>query len=141
MSSPPASSSPVNWVSIGTGELVIITKEEIINHQEFGGAVQNNDSDVIISQNPELYSAYPNPFNGQVVIPFKVPKNNETMISVFNISGHSVYDKYLSSKEKETGKIIWKPNTNKDYLLPSGVYIIKMFSGYNTKTSKIMFIK
>ena len=141
MSSPPASSSPVNWVSIGTGELVIITKEEIINHQEFGGAVQNNDSDVIISQNPELYSAYPNPFNGQVVIPFKVPKNNETMISVFNISGHSVYDKYLSSKEKETGKIIWKPNTNKDYLLPSGVYIIKMFSGLNTKTSKIMFIK
>ena len=140
MSSPPASSSPVNWVSIGAGELVIITKEEIINHQEFG-AVQNNDSDVIIPQNPELYPAYPNPFNGQVVIPFKVLKNNETMISVFNISGNSVYNKYLSSKEKETGKIIWRPNTNKDYLLPSGVYIIKMVSGLNIKTSKIMFIK
>ena len=52
-----------------------------------------------------------------------------------------MYNKYLSTREKEAGKIIWNPDKAAEYSLASGVYIIKMPSGVNVKTSKIMFIK
>ena len=52
-----------------------------------------------------------------------------------------MYNKYLSTREKESGKIIWQPDKDAKYSLASGVYIIKMISGVDVKTSKIMFIK
>ena len=140
MSSPPTNSSSDNWESITSGELIVLKKDGIIRHQAFG-VMQNNEPEIIAPQYPELYSAYPNPFNGQVVIPFKIPRNNKTLISIYNIAGKNVYNKYLSTKEKENGKIIWRPEGNTDYLLPSGVYVIKMMSDANTQSSKIMFIK
>ena len=140
MSSPPTNSSSDSWDPITNGELVVLKKDGIIRHQAFG-VMQNNEPEITIPQYLELYSAYPNPFNGQVVIPFKIPNNNKTLISIFNIAGNNVYSKYLSTKEKETGKIIWRPEGNAGYLLPSGVYLIKLISDENTKTSKIMFIK
>jgi len=140
MSSPPTNSSSDNWESITSGELIVLKKDGIIRHQAFG-VMQNNEPEIIAPQYPELYSAYPNPFNGQVVIPFKIPSNSKTLISIYNIAGKTVYNKYLSAKEKENGKIIWRPEGNTDYLLPSGVYVIKMMSDANTQSSKIMFIK
>ena len=140
MSSPPTNSSSDSWEPITTGELVVLKKDGIIRHQAFG-VMQNNEPEITIPQYPELYSAYPNPFNGQVVIPFKIPNNNKTLISIFNMAGNNVYSKYLSTKEKETGKIIWRPEGNEGYMLPSAVYIIKLISDEDIKTSKIMFIK
>lgn len=140
MSSPPVNSSSDSWESIAYGELVVLKKDGITRHQAFG-VMQNNEPEITVPQYPELYSAYPNPFNGQVVIPFKIPNKNKTLISIFNIAGNNVYNKYLSTKEKETGKIIWRPEGNAGYMLPSGVYVIKMISDEITNTSKIMFIK
>ena len=140
MSSPPIYSYSESWEPIASGELAILKKDGINRHQAFG-VIQNNEPEITIPQYPELYPAYPNPFNGQVVIPFKIPNNNKTLISIFNIGGNNVYNKYLSTKEKETGKIIWRPEGNAGYLLPSGVYLLKMMSDKNTQTSKIMFIK
>ena len=140
MSSPPTDNSSDVWESIASGELVVLKKDEIDRYQAFG-VMQNNESEITVPQYPDLYPAYPNPFNGQVVIPFKIPNNNKTLISIFNIAGNNVYSKYLSTKEKEAGKIIWRPQSNSGYLLPSGVYLIKLISETNTNTSKIMFIK
>ena len=140
MSSPPVNGSIDGWEPIASGELVVIKKDGINRYQAFG-LMQNNDQEITVPKYPELYPAYPNPFNGQVVIPFKIPSNNKTLISIYNIAGNNVYRKYLSTKEKETGKIIWRPEGNAGYLLPSGIYIVKMISDKNTQTSKIMFIK
>jgi hypothetical protein len=140
MSSPPTNSISDSWEPIASGELIVLKKDGINRHQAFG-VMQNNEPEITVPQYPELYPAYPNPFNGQVVIPFKIPNNNKTLISIFNIGGNNVYSKYLSTKEKETGKIIWRPEGNEGYLLPSGVYVVKMISDKNTQTSKIMFIK
>ena len=103
--------------------------------------VQNNDPEILVPQRPELFPAYPNPFNGQVVIPFKALNDRLNSISIFNISGVEVYKNNLSQTDIESGQITWRPNSNMNESLSSGVYIIKMFSGLDVKTSKIMFIK
>ena len=140
MSSPPDNSVSYNWEPISSGELIILNKDGSTRYPSFA-VVQSSESEIVVPQKPELYPAYPNPFNGQVVIPFKAIGDRPISISIFNISGISVYNKYLSTREKESGKIIWQPDKAAEYYLASGVYIIKMTSGVNVKTSKIMFIK
>jgi hypothetical protein len=140
MSSPPDNSVSYNWEPISSGELIILNKDGSTRYPSFA-VLQSSESEIVVPQKPELYPAYPNPFNGQVVIPFKAIGDRPISISIFNISGISVYNKYLSTREKEAGKIIWKPDKPAEYSLASGVYIIKMTSGVNVKTSKIMFIK
>jgi len=103
--------------------------------------VQNNDPEIVVPLQPELFPAYPNPFNGQVVIPFKALNDRLNSISIFNISGVQVYDNNLSQKEIESGQITWRPNPNMNQSISSGVFIIKMISGSVIQTSKIMFIK
>ncbi|MCS5651165.1 MAG: T9SS type A sorting domain-containing protein, partial [Candidatus Marinimicrobia bacterium] len=140
MSSPPNNSVSYNWEPISSGELIILNKDGFTRYPSFA-VVQSSDSEIVVPQKPELYPAYPNPFNGQVVIPFKAISDRPISMSIFNISGISVYSKYLSTREKESGKIIWQPDKAVEYSHSSGVYIIKMISGVNVKTSKIMFIK
>ena len=103
--------------------------------------VQNNDPEIVVPLQPELFPAYPNPFNGPVVIPFKALNDRLNSITIFNISGVQVYNNYLSRKEIESRQITWRPNSNMKQTLSSGVFIIKMSSGSDVQTSKIMFIK
>jgi len=140
MSSPPNNSASYNWEPISSGEMIILNKDGSIRYPSFA-VLESNEPEIIFPQKPELYPAYPNPFNGQVVIPFKVISDRSVSVSIFNISGINVYNKYLSTREKESGKIIWQPDKTAEYSLSSGVYIIKMTSGADVKTSKIMFIK
>jgi hypothetical protein len=120
--------------------MIILNKDGYTRYPSFA-VLQSSEPEIIFPQKPELYPAYPNPFNGQVVIPFKVISDRSVSVSIFNISGINVYNKYLSTREKESGKIIWQPDKTAEYSLSSGVYIIKMTSGADVKTSKIMFIK
>ena len=140
MSSPPNNSASYNWEPISSGEMIILNKDGYTRYPSFA-VLQSSEPEIIFPQKPELYPAYPNPFNGQVVIPFKVVSDRTVSLSIFNISGINVYNKYLSTREKESGKIIWQPDKTAEYSLSSGVYIIKMTSGADVKTSKIMFIK
>ena len=44
-------------------------------------------------------------------------------------------------REIESGQVTWRPNSNMSQTTSSGVYIIKMTSGLDVQTSKIMLIK
>ena len=68
-------------------------------------------------------------------------EKTNSLISIFTIAGDNVFSKYLSSSEKESGRITWQPDKTMKHSPASGVYIIKMNSGVEIKTSKIMFIK
>ena len=140
MSSPPENSLSYQWESISTGELIVLKNTGVIRYPGFA-VVQNNDPEILVPQRPELFPAYPNPFNGQVVIPFKALNDRLNSISIFNISGIEVYNNNLSLREIESGQITWRPNSNINQSLSTGVYIIKMVSGLDVQTSKIMFIK
>ncbi|MCS5551338.1 MAG: T9SS type A sorting domain-containing protein, partial [Gammaproteobacteria bacterium] len=126
MSSPPNNSSTsYNWEPISSGELIVLKKDGMTRYPSLA-VLQSNEPEIIPPLQAQLYPAYPNPFNGQVVIPFRVPSNRNSLISIFNVSGHNVYSKYLSFSEKESGNITWQPDKDTKHSLTSGVYIIKM---------------
>ena len=126
------------WEPISNGELVVLTEFGVNRYPSFA-VVQSNDPDIIISKNHELFPAYPNPFNGYVVIPFSIPYNRNNSVSISNIFGNQVYYKDITRNDLYKGSITWVPNNRAK--LSSGLYIIKMISGTKNITSKIMFIK
>ena len=80
MSSPAQNSADgFYWESILTGELVVLSKTGYIRYPSFA-TVQGNIPDVIIPSEIRIRPAYPNPFNGSVVIPFIAPMNQNVNI-------------------------------------------------------------
>ena len=140
LSTPSINIDPLDVKSI---HLSIVSQDSLSNNWNYHLIIQDGKSgtDSNVPIDFKLTNPYPNPFNGQVVIPFKALNDRLNSIYIFNISGVQVYNNNLSQKEIESGQITWRPNSNMDQSLSSGVFIIKMTSGLDVQTSKIMFIK
>jgi hypothetical protein len=82
-------------------------------------------------------SAYPNPFNGRVNIQFRIFKEDEINIAIFNILGQKIQTLYPADEFK-TGlyNISWDAGSN-----PSGVYYCVFSTNYGMKSLQLMFIK
>jgi hypothetical protein len=88
-----------------------------------------------------LYHNFPNPFNSQTEISFRINKTGTLQISIYNILGEEV--KLLENKEFLPGKyrVEWDGKDNNGMNLPSGGYIIRVnFSG-SVKTIKTILLK
>ncbi len=87
-----------------------------------------------------LYHNYPNPFNDNTVIRFKVPFTEDVEIKIYNIQGQVVSDFFNTAIPEGDYRIIWKPEQ-----LSSGLYFCRMqvgsFLTLYQKTIKLMYIK
>ncbi len=83
-----------------------------------------------------LYQAYPNPFNSNTVINFKIPKYTLTEINIFNIQGKLVtnlLNKYLPAGEHS---ILWYSAD-----IPSGLYFYQLKTDEFIKSRKVILQK
>ncbi len=81
-------------------------------------------------------NCYPNPFNSNSIIEFKIPQMTNIKIYVYDLLGRRV--KTLLNENKEIGE--YKINFNSDKL-PSGVYFIGLITEYDNKFIKIISLK
>ena len=87
-----------------------------------------------------LYHNYPNPFNDNTVIRFKIPFTADVEIKIYDIQGRIVADITHSAIPEGDYRIKWKPEQ-----LSSGLYFCRMqvgsFLTLYQKTIKLMYIK
>ena len=140
MSSPPSNQQMYAWEPINSNELTIIKENSITKYQTFA-STSIEQPDVILPKSAKLYSPYPNPFNGRLSIPFDVNLAQLPNISIYNIEGKRIFTKNLSGNDINRGKIYWNVNDNETHNPSSGIYIVKLYTRTNSKSSKIMFIK
>ena len=81
-------------------------------------------------------AAYPNPFNPIANLDYAIPKANNVKITVFNIKGQLI--ETLVDEYKSAGyyKIRWNA-----FNISSGIYFVKVESGQNVSTQKLMLMK
>lgn len=99
------------------------------------------DDDSELPDEFTLYQNFPNPFNSQTEISFKMYRTGMVQISIFKILGKEV--RLLENKELLPGnyRVVWDGKDNNDVDLPSGAYIIRAnFSG-SYRTIKSLFLK
>jgi hypothetical protein len=94
-----------------------------------------NDQDKIPSEFG-LCQNFPNPFNPTTTIRFSLPKEEYTMLKVYNILGEEV--KTLVSENLAAG-VYNIPFDASD--LASGIYIYRIKAGNFVKTSKMQLLK
>jgi PKD repeat protein len=89
----------------------------------------------------QLYSNYPNPFNSATTIQFRLPKNADVSIQIFNLTGELV--RTISQGNKEAGfySVVWDGTDNSGSRVSSGVYCFKMVAGSFSEAKKLILVK
>ena len=90
----------------------------------------------LLSEQFTLHSAYPNPFNPTITLPFSVKSPHKVSIQIFDISGQLVES--LFNDEIEAGNHTIKWNASH---YASGVYILTLQSGNQVETQKLVLLK
>ena len=89
----------------------------------------------------QVHNAYPNPFNGEVVIPISLEQSQPLMLDIYNNYGE--YIKTLKNGMTNAGKtmIKWNGLTNNGHNAASGVYFVRCASVDRIITQKILLMK
>ena len=84
----------------------------------------------------KLFNAIPNPFNPITTISFKIPKQSQASLKVFDIKGNLISTLLNESINVGHHQIEWNAEG-----YPSGVYFVKLDAGKFTQTQKLMLVK
>ena len=112
-----------------------------ISNEVGPGIILNPDLNMhasgLIPKDTKLHSAYPNPFNPIVKIPFDITKKNIVELSVFNINGKKIKE-LVPSKSMNPGKYVMEWDAS---LFPSGMYFYTIRAGSFFQSKKMILLK
>ncbi len=88
-----------------------------------------------------ILNVYPNPFNPQTTIYFDLAKTAEVEIEIYNLKGQKV--RSLINEVKTAGKhqIVWNGTNDRGNIMSSGMYFVRMKSGKDIVSRKIILQK
>jgi len=99
------------------------------------------DDELPVPDKFKLLSAYPNPFNATVNIPYSIPKMGEVSVCIYDVLGREVFNKNTKHSMPGYYNLYWNGKSNAGIVLTSGIYFINVQFGNKSETSKIMFLK
>ena len=115
--------------------------EEMILSDAKGNEVLAVEETLNIKDN-EIYvlnPAYPNPFNGNLNIPYLIGETSaDVTLTITNITGQQVANINLGTQGRGEYNYEWQPKSD----MPSGIYIINMYvNGNMTQRNKVVYMK
>ena len=96
---------------------------------------------VIIPDKTQLMAAYPNPFNGQVTIPFHLNKTTTNSIAIYNILGQIIFNFALDGLSPGEHNIIWNGLNENGNLVSGGIYFAKLQTNKSKSVQKLIYLK
>ena len=67
--------------------------------------------------------------------------DSEVKVLIYNIIGQEIYNLKSSLNKKGINQFIWSGFDNKGNELPSGIYIVKIFTSNKILTQKVTLLK
>jgi hypothetical protein len=97
--------------------------------------------DIPPSDQFQLLPNYPNPFNPETIIPYRLNRPTKIELAVFDMLGRRV--RTLESGEKPAGvhQVLWRGNDDRGVAVANGIYICRLVIGNLYKTTKIMLVR
>jgi len=90
----------------------------------------------------KLLTAYPNPFNGEVNIPYATGANFNGSLSIYDLRGREVYSMSLQHDTATEHEFRWNGKDSQGSSLGSGLYIIQLTSlGQGSFSQKLSILK
>ncbi len=101
----------------------------------------NENSSINIPKS-SLHNCYPNPFNPVTNISFNIAESStHTSIIVYNVKGQKVKELCDSVLKRGEHKIQWNGLDDDKREVSSGVYILRMQTGVDSDTQKLILLK
>jgi hypothetical protein len=89
----------------------------------------------------EMEKAYPNPFNPQTFIAYRLAENTDVNISVFDMLGRQVKTLFNGNQTAGSYHVYWNGTTESGMNAPTGGYVIRMQAGNSTQVQKVILMK
>jgi hypothetical protein len=131
----------VEWSS---GILDIYTNLEV--NQFFNAIEGNSPTDIDEKERVDLsfqiFQNYPNPFNPSTLISYRLDKQTQITLEIFNITGEKVTT-LISQQIQYPGdhSILWNGKDNNGNLVSSGTYLYRLKSNQFGQTRKLLLIR
>ncbi len=98
--------------------------------------------DAVVIENFALLSAYPNPFNPQTTISYRVTQPNAVRLDVYDLLGSHVGTLVQGVQTAgETYEVIWNGQNAAGASVPSGIYFVRLENGSDVLTQKITLLR
>jgi hypothetical protein len=88
-----------------------------------------------------LLAAYPNPFNPNVTIPFKLFERGHIRISVYSAAGRRVVVLADGVYDEGQHRLKWRGLDDEGREVPSGVYFVRLDAGGTSAASKVVLLR
>jgi flagellar hook assembly protein FlgD len=97
-------------------------------------------------KNFELLDAYPNPFNMNTVIPFKLAQSANVNLSIYNTRGQWINTIASGFYNEGNHQVTWSGLNDEQQVVPSGVYFYRLTTAATTEhpvdlSRKIVLVK
>lgn len=99
-----------------------------------------NEDETIPAARFRLLGSYPNPFRDKTEIRFSLPAETEVEVSIYNLKGQKVREFSHSAFKAGINILQWDGNDNHDRLAAAGIYVIRMSSGKQSVSRKLLLL-
>ena len=89
----------------------------------------------------ELYNNYPNPFNPETIIEYRVPKSGRAVLAIYNVLGKKVRTLVNTDQQAGVYQVHWDGKDNQGQSLATGVYFYQLKGENVLITKKMTLIK
>jgi hypothetical protein len=89
----------------------------------------------------QLLPNYPNPFNPETIIPYRLNRPARIEFDIFDLVGRKVLTLDSGDKPEGTHLVLWRGIDQRGLAVANGVYICRLRIGNLFKTSKIILIR
>ncbi len=87
------------------------------------------------------FQVFPNPSNNQISIQFELFYPNETVMTIYDITGRQILERDLGVLNPGQHKLYWNGNNTAGVSVSSGTYFVIISSLNQSKTSRIVLLK
>ena len=88
-----------------------------------------------------LAQNHPNPFNPTTTIGYSIAKDNEVMLTIYDVAGRKVRTLVNERQKADVYKLTWDGSNDAGTRVASGVYFYKLVAGNFVKTKKMVLLK
>lgn len=107
------------------------------NYQEGDGFIEST----VLPSEFKMMNNYPNPFNSTTSISYTIPKKNPIKIEIYNTLGKKIRTLLNEIREPGLYKVNWDGTDDYGMIVPSGIYVCKMYCEENVHSVKMMLLK
>ena len=88
-----------------------------------------------------LVKAWPNPFNPQTTIEYALSQPGRVQLKIYDLAGRLVRSMDLGHQPVGTGRVQWNGTDDRDRIVASGTYLVRMVTPSKTDVLRVMLLK